>query len=104
MRAQPMSNGPLTAMGRGQMPRSFAEGGRVERGYGPREDGTPKGDGHPVLLVPGFTASDATRVGLSAFLRSRGYHVETWGLGQNTGFKLKFSHALEQIIKNAGRP
>jgi pimeloyl-ACP methyl ester carboxylesterase len=60
---------------------------------------TPRGDGHPVLLVPGFTASDATLVGLRLFLQSRGYHVETWGLGQNTGFKLKFSHALEQKVR-----
>lgn len=60
---------------------------------------TPHGDGHPVLLVPGFTAGDSTLVGLSAFLRTRGYHVETWGLGQNTGFKLKFSHALEQKLR-----
>ena len=60
---------------------------------------TPRGDGHPVLLVPGFTASDGTLIALSAFLRSRGYHVETWGLGQNTGFKLKFSHALEQKLR-----
>ena len=60
---------------------------------------TPRGDGHPVLLVPGFTAGDSTLVGLSAFLRSRGYHVETWGLGQNTGFKLKFSKALEQKLR-----
>jgi len=60
---------------------------------------TPRGDGHPVLLVPGFTAGDATLVGLSLFLRSRGYHVETWGLGQNTGFKLKFSQALEQKVR-----
>ena len=40
--------------------------------------GTPRGDGHPVLLVPGFTAGDATMVGLQMFLRSRGYQVETW--------------------------
>jgi len=60
---------------------------------------TPRGDGHPVLLVPGFTASDATLVGLSMFLCSRGYHVETWGLGQNTGFKQKFSQALEQKVR-----
>jgi pimeloyl-ACP methyl ester carboxylesterase len=60
---------------------------------------TPQGDGHPVLLVPGFTAGDSTLVGLSAFLRARGYHVETWGFGQNTGFKLKFSHALEQKLR-----
>jgi pimeloyl-ACP methyl ester carboxylesterase len=60
---------------------------------------TPRGDGHPVLLVPGFTAGDATLIGLRLFLRSRGYHVETWGFGQNTGFKLKFSQALEQKVR-----
>ncbi len=60
---------------------------------------SPKGDGHTVLLVPGFTASDATLVGLRMFLKSRGYHVETWGFGQNTGFKLKFSQALEQKVR-----
>jgi pimeloyl-ACP methyl ester carboxylesterase len=61
--------------------------------------GSPRGDGHPVLLVPGFTAGDTTLVGLSMFLRSRGYHVETWGFGQNTGFKLKFAQALEQKVR-----
>jgi pimeloyl-ACP methyl ester carboxylesterase len=60
---------------------------------------TPRGDGHTVLLVPGFTATDATLVGLRVFLRTRGYQVETWGLGQNTGFKLKFSQALEQKLR-----
>jgi pimeloyl-ACP methyl ester carboxylesterase len=60
---------------------------------------SPRGDGHPVLLVPGFTAGDSTLVGLSMFLRSRGYHVETWGFGQNTGFKLKFAQALEQKVR-----
>jgi pimeloyl-ACP methyl ester carboxylesterase len=60
---------------------------------------TPKGDGHPVLLIPGFTAGDATLVALRLFLKSRGYHVETWGFGQNTGFKLKFSQALEQKVR-----
>ncbi len=59
----------------------------------------PRGDGHPVLLVPGFTAGDATMVGLRMYLQSRGYHVETWGFGQNTGFKLKFAQALEQKVR-----
>ncbi|HQR24322.1 MAG TPA: alpha/beta hydrolase [Steroidobacteraceae bacterium] len=65
----------------------------------PLLQGTPRGDGHTVLLVPGFTAGDATLVGLRTFLKSRGYHVETWGFGQNTGFKLKFAHALEQKVR-----
>lgn len=61
---------------------------------------SPRGDGHPVLLVPGFTATDATMNGLRVFLRSRGYSVEHWGFGQNTGFKLKFSQALEQKVRH----
>ena len=61
---------------------------------------TPRGDGHPVLLVPGFAASDATLVGLRVFLRTRGYHVETWGFGQNTGFQRKFTQALEQKLRH----
>ena len=61
---------------------------------------TPRGDGHPVLLVPGFAASDATLVGLRVFLRTRSYHVETWGFGQNTGFQRKFTQALEQKLRH----
>jgi pimeloyl-ACP methyl ester carboxylesterase len=49
--------------------------------------------------MPGFTAGDATMIGLRLYLRSRGYRVETWGFGRNTGFKLKFSHALEQKLR-----
>jgi pimeloyl-ACP methyl ester carboxylesterase len=67
--------------------------------FAPLLSRTPRGDGHPVLLVPGFTASDATLVGLRLFLRSRGYQVETWGFGQNTGFKRKFAQALEQKVR-----
>jgi hypothetical protein len=66
--------------------------------------GTPQGDGHPVLLVPGFTAGDSTLIGLSAFLRTRGYHVETWGLGQNTGFKLKFSQSSRADKQGIAHP
>ena len=61
--------------------------------------GTPKGDGHPVLLLPGLAAGDATLIPLAAFLRSRGYAVETWGFGRNRGFNRKFAAALEQKVR-----
>ena len=32
----------------------------------------PRGDGHPVLLLPGFMGSEATLIGLQIFLRNRG--------------------------------
>ena len=45
----------------------------------------PHGDGHPVLVLPGFTASDVSTRILRRFLRSRGYHVHAWRLGRNLG-------------------
>ena len=41
----------------------------------------PKGDGHPVLLVPGFMAGETSLVALKVFLQSKGYDVHTWGWG-----------------------
>jgi pimeloyl-ACP methyl ester carboxylesterase len=60
----------------------------------------PRGDGHPVLLLPGFMGSEATLIGLEVFLRNRGYAVETWGLGRNVGFRALHATALEQKIRH----
>ena len=46
---------------------------------------TPKGDGHPVMVIPGFMASDRTTIPLRAFLRLRGYAAHGWSLGTNDG-------------------
>ncbi|UCE30837.1 MAG: alpha/beta hydrolase [Burkholderiales bacterium] len=61
--------------------------------------GAPHGDGHPVLLVPGFIGDDTTLFALKQFLRWRGYRVETWGLGRNVGFQRKHARALEQKLR-----
>lgn len=45
----------------------------------------PRGDGHPVVVLPGFAASDNSTKPLRAFLRGRGYHVHGWRLGINVG-------------------
>jgi len=59
----------------------------------------PKGDGHPVLLLPGFGATDVSLEPLRAFLKNRHYHVETWGLGRNVGFNRKFAQVVEQKVR-----
>lgn len=59
----------------------------------------PRGDGHPVLLLPGFMGSESSLIGLELFLRNRGYAAETWGLGRNVGFQSKHANALEQKIR-----
>ena len=45
----------------------------------------PKGDGHPVLVLPGLAATDESTRPLRWFLRTRGYHTHGWRLGRNTG-------------------
>lgn len=43
------------------------------------------GDGGPVLVLPGFTASDDSTLALRTVLRRRGHAVHGWGLGRNVG-------------------
>jgi pimeloyl-ACP methyl ester carboxylesterase len=45
----------------------------------------PKGDGHPVLVLPGFAAGDESTAILRRFLKRLGYLPLPWKLGQNTG-------------------
>ena len=45
----------------------------------------PRGDGHPVLVLPGWLASDRSTQALRWFLRDRGYHAHGWRLGRNHG-------------------
>ena len=59
----------------------------------------PRGDGHPVLLLPGFMGSEGSLIALELFLRNRGYDVQTWGLGRNVGFRPGHASAIEQKIR-----
>src|SRR5271167_3451937 len=43
------------------------------------------GDGHPVLVLPGLAAGDASTALLRRFLRSKGYAAAGWGQGLNLG-------------------
>lgn len=45
----------------------------------------PRGDGHAVLVLPPFGATDASTSPLRVVLRALGYSSHGWGLGQNLG-------------------
>jgi pimeloyl-ACP methyl ester carboxylesterase len=45
----------------------------------------PTGDGHPVLVLPGYSASDRSTDPLRNLLRRLGYRTYGWGLGVNVG-------------------
>ena len=45
----------------------------------------PKGDGHPVLTLPGFLASDLSMVPMRRYLTMLGYDTRAWNMGRNLG-------------------
>lgn len=45
----------------------------------------PAGDGHPVVVCPGFLTSDQSTGLLRRFIRTKGYRVHGWELGRNMG-------------------
>ncbi len=45
----------------------------------------PPGDGHPVLVLPGFTAGDQSTAPLRRLLRDLNYRSFAWRLGRNLG-------------------
>jgi len=45
----------------------------------------PRGDGHPVYLLPGFMADGESMAMLGRWLGGLGYNAIPWGLGRNVG-------------------
>jgi pimeloyl-ACP methyl ester carboxylesterase len=45
----------------------------------------PRGDGHPVLTLPGFMAGDISTLLMRRYLRALGFRAEGWELGRNVG-------------------
>src|SRR6266446_3672186 len=45
----------------------------------------PKGDGHPVLTLPGFLASDLSMAPMRRYLKELGYETYAWKMGRNVG-------------------
>ena len=58
----------------------------------------PRGDGHPVLVLPGLVASDGSTRLLRRFLKGRGYAVYGWGLGRNYGPRAGVEDAMLAML------
>src|SRR5258707_8224401 len=58
----------------------------------------PKGDGHPVLVLPGLVASDTSTRPLRSFLKGRGYAVSGWRQGRNLGLRDGVQHAMVDLV------
>ena len=67
----------------------------------------PRGDGHPVLVLPGFLASDKSTIPLRNLLVDLGYDAVGWDLGRNiqitTARVEAMGDALNTLAKRTGR-
>ncbi len=52
---------------------------------GPLLERAPRGDGHPVLVLPGFASDDRSTGVLRRYLKRLGHDVHPWLLGRNLG-------------------
>lgn len=58
----------------------------------------PQGDGHPVLVLPGFFASDSLTATLRRFLNRKNFSAQAWGEGRNPGISEALCLRLEEKV------
>ncbi|HWU68359.1 MAG TPA: alpha/beta hydrolase [Stenotrophobium sp.] len=59
----------------------------------------PRGDGHAVMVVPGFGADDRTTAPLRHVLSKLGYDAQGWGLGRNLGMRAGMKEKLGERLR-----
>jgi pimeloyl-ACP methyl ester carboxylesterase len=67
----------------------------------------PRGDGHPVLTLPGFLASDVSMAPMRRYLKELGYDAYAWKMGRNIGgvsrMRIALRQRLAEIYSTTGR-
>ena len=67
----------------------------------------PRGDGQPVLVLPGLVASDRSTFPLRSFLKTLGYPAYGWDMGRNygplPGVESGMKDKVNQIAEEHGR-
>jgi hypothetical protein len=63
----------------------------------------PRGDGHPVLTLPGFLASDLSMAPMRRYLKELGYDTHAWSMGRNFGGVASKRGALRDLLTRIGR-
>lgn len=60
-------------------------------------------DGRPLMVIPGFVATDRTTLGLQRALAADGWRVTGWGLGLNSGTKPDTRERIVAVLETFGR-
>jgi len=70
----------------------------VTYSYQKLQKNTPSGDGHPVLILPGFMATKKSTTLLRRHANDLGYTAYDWGLGRNRG-KVEYMELLTATVE-----
>ena len=81
----PRRRGPSGASLAWELPRLFFELGRLGFSWPLLVQQAARGDGHPVMVLPGFLGGDDSTLILRRFLTGLGYVSLPWLHGRNTG-------------------
>jgi pimeloyl-ACP methyl ester carboxylesterase len=64
----------------------------------------PRGDGHPVLVLPGLFATDSSTTLLRRFVERLGYPSAGWSLGRNRGPTKRVVDGLPRLLEGTAGP
>jgi pimeloyl-ACP methyl ester carboxylesterase len=70
----------------------------------------PRGDGRPILILPGLINSDRSNFAMRRYLNKLGYRAEGWGLGRNFGARAigtdgaKLFDRIQAVHDRTGQP
>lgn len=68
------------------------------------------GDGHPVMVLPGFLGADGSTAALRYYIANWGYDTHGWAMGRNLGlraedpeFENRLAERLGTLVRKSGR-
>src|SRR4051795_2439615 len=103
----------MSPRGAPALPLYWSEIARASAGWGvfltalPLSPALPRGDHHPVLVLPGLLAGDGSTTAVRGVLRRLGYDVHGWELGRNLGPTEKvvrgMDRRLQELAQRQGR-
>ena len=59
----------------------------------------PRGDGRPVMLLPGYGTDESSMRPLGRYLDYLGYDIYAWGLGKNLGHVDRYTRSIGERVR-----